>query len=111
MTTTLTASIQQSIAANKFYPPRINTSQSIDRHSIITDRTGDGLFAGRIIIVEAQAGQGKTTLVYQYLTHSGTPFIWYQIGTEDSDPVVLLSLIHISEPTRQESRSRMPSSA
>lgn len=96
MTTPLTASIQQSIAANKFYPPRINTSQSIDRHSIITDRTGDGLFAGRIIIVEAQAGQGKTTLVYQYLTHSGTPFIWYQIGTEDSDPVVLLAALNLA---------------
>ena len=55
MTTPLTASIQQSLAANKFYPPRINTSQSIDRHSIIADRTGKDLFAGRIIIVEAQA--------------------------------------------------------
>jgi len=50
MTTPLTASIQQSIAANKFYPPRINTSQSIDRHSIITDRTGDGRRLGKDLI-------------------------------------------------------------
>ncbi|MGI9538145.1 MAG: hypothetical protein ACR2PB_13835 [Desulfocapsaceae bacterium] len=96
MTTPLTVSIQQSIAANKFYPPRINSSQSIDRHSIIADRTGESVFAGRIIIVEAQAGQGKTTLVYQYLEHSKTPYVWYQIGAEDSDPVVLLAALNLA---------------
>ncbi|NNK57327.1 MAG: hypothetical protein HKP44_08470 [Desulfofustis sp.] len=96
MTTAISDSIQQSIAANKFYPPHINPSQSIDRHSIISDRTGATDFSGRIIIIEAQAGQGKTTLVYQFLEQDGTPYIWYQVGTEDSDPVVLLGALNLA---------------
>ncbi len=96
MTTPLAPSIQQSIAANKFYPPRINRSQSIDRHAIIADRMGANVFAGQTIIVEAQAGQGKTTLVHQYLEHSSLPFIWYQVGSEDSDPVVLLAALNLA---------------
>lgn len=90
------ASIQHSIAANKFYPPRINKSQSIDRHTIIADRTGPDDSPGSLIIVEAQAGQGKTTLVHQYLEHSGIPYIWYQIGVEDNDPVVLLTALNLA---------------
>ena len=96
MSTPSTASIQQSIAANKFYPPRINLSQSIDRHAIISERTGDASSSGRIIIVEAQAGQGKTTLVYQFLEHHKTPYVWYQVGTEDSDPVVFLGALNLA---------------
>ena len=35
----------------------------------------------------------------------------HDVDWDDYDLVYILSLIHISEPTRQESRSRMPSSA
>ncbi len=96
MSTSQATSIQQSIAANKFYPPRINKSQSIDRHTIIADKTGNDVFANQIIIIEAQAGQGKTTLVHQFLEHGETPFIWYQIGSEDGDPVVLLTALNLA---------------
>jgi ATP/maltotriose-dependent transcriptional regulator MalT/DNA-binding SARP family transcriptional activator len=96
MTAPISASIQQSIAANKFYPPHINPSQSIDRHSIISARAGACEFSGQIIIVEAQAGQGKTTLVYQFLEQIETPYVWYQIGAEDSDPVVLLGAMNLA---------------
>ena len=96
MTAPHVASIQQSIAANKFYPPRINKSQSIDRHTIIADRAGRVASPDRVIIIEAQAGQGKTTLVHQYLEFSGTPYIWYQIGAEDSDPVVFLGALSLA---------------
>ncbi len=105
MTKTHAASIQQSIAANKFYPPRINRSQSIDRHAIIADRMGSDVFAGQIVIVEAQAGQGKTTLVHQYLEHSSLPFVWYQVGSEDSDPVVLLAALNLAFSRRLNSFS------
>lgn len=96
MSTSISTSIQQSIAANKFYPPRINPSQSLDRHSIITDQAGTEEFTGRIIIIEAQAGQGKTTLVYQFLEHVDAPYVWYQVGTEDGDPVVLLGAMNLA---------------
>jgi len=96
MTTSRSVSIQQSIAANKFYPPRINRTQSLDRHNVLTDRLSSAEFSGQIIIVEAQAGQGKTTLVHQYLEHIDLPFIWYQIGSEDNDPVVLLAALSLA---------------
>ena len=88
--------LQQSIASNKFYPPRINQSQSLLRHTIISEHMPGDLSAKRIIVVEAQAGQGKTTLVYQYLDHCSHPYVWYQIGSEDNDPVLLLSALQLA---------------
>ena len=73
--------LQQSIASNKFYPPCINQSQSIPRHAIISDRVPEEDRSQKIIVIEAQAGQGKTTLVHQYLEHCQKPFIWYQVGS------------------------------
>jgi len=96
MTRNLASTIQQSIAANKFYPPRINKSQSIARHSIIAGKIDSDDISKQVIVVEAQAGQGKTTLVHQYLEHVKKPFIWYQIGTEDADPVVLLTALKLA---------------
>jgi LuxR family maltose regulon positive regulatory protein len=91
-----TKTLQQSIASNKFYPPRINKSQSLQRYNIITERLGSSGSLRKIIVIEAQAGQGKTTLAYQYLDHGDHPFIWYQIGSEDSDSVLFLSALHFS---------------
>ena len=88
--------LQQSIASNKFYPPRINRSQSLQRYNIITDRLASAPSSKKIVVIEAQAGQGKTTLAYQYLDHSGYPFIWYQIGAEDIDPILFLSALHFA---------------
>ncbi len=85
--------LQQSIAANKFYPPCINQSQSILRHHIISERIPAGNLSKKVMLIEAQAGQGKTTLVHQYLEHCRQPFVWYQIGCEDNDPVLLLSAL------------------
>ena len=96
MITQSTQSLRKTIASNKFYPPRINQSQSLLRHEIISKRVPDTLDSKKIIVIEAQAGQGKTTLVHQYLDFSGHPFIWYQIGTEDNDPVLLLSALQLA---------------
>ena len=96
MTSQSTQSLQKTIASNKFYPPRINQSQSLLRHDIISKRMPEAFNSKNIIVVEAQAGQGKTTLVHQYLDHCGHPFIWYQIGTEDNDPVLLLSALQLA---------------
>jgi LuxR family transcriptional regulator, maltose regulon positive regulatory protein len=86
----------QSIPSNKFYPPRINRSQSIPRHTIITRQLGDNLPSRLFIIIEAQAGQGKTTLVQQFLEHSQHPSVWYQVGPEDHDPLLLLSALQLA---------------
>jgi len=88
--------LQQSIASNKFYPPCINQSQSIPRHAIISDRVPVEDRSQKIMVIEAQAGQGKTTLVPQYLEHCQKPFLWYQVGSEDNDPVLLLSALQLA---------------
>ena len=94
--TTSPGTLQQSIASNKFYPPRITQSQSIPRHHIIADRLAADELLRKLVVIEAQAGQGKTTLVQQFLEFRGVDFVWYQIGSEDADPVLLLSALHLA---------------
>lgn len=88
--------LRQSIASNKFYPPHINQSQLLERYAIIADRLTVAERTKKIVLIEAQAGQGKTTLIYQYLVCCNHPFIWYQVGSEDSDPVILLSALQLA---------------
>ena len=81
------------IPANKFYPPRIDESQSLLRTSLLRSKLPQDIAAKKIILIEAQAGQGKTTLAYQFLRRTLHDYIWYQIGPEDSDPVFLLAAL------------------
>lgn len=78
------------IPSNKFYPPHIDQSQSLLRTHLLTTKLPNKNNK-KVIIVEAQAGQGKTTLVSQFLDYNNNSSIWYQIGPEDSDPVLMLS--------------------
>lgn len=79
--------------SNKFYPPQIDQSQSLLRSGLLQAKFPDQNHNKKVIIIEAQAGQGKTTLAYQFLESSDHTYIWYQIGPEDSDPVLLLSAL------------------
>ncbi len=87
------SSLHYAIPSNKFYPPHIDDEQSLFRNTLITEKLPQKSTATNIVVIEAQAGQGKTTLAYQYITHHALPHIWYQIGREDSDPVLLLSAL------------------
>lgn len=94
--------LHSSLPSNKFYPPHINESQSIIRSNLI-DNIATHRNNNKIIAIEAQAGQGKTTLAYQLVTHNKYKHIWYQIGKEDSDPVLLLTgLLHNLNQTFQD---------
>lgn len=77
--------------SNKFYSPHIDHSQSLPRTKLLRSKFPDQRHSKKVIIIEAQAGQGKTTLASQFLNSIGNISIWYQIGPEDSDPVLLLS--------------------
>ena len=79
------------VPSNKFYPPRIDQSQSLLRSNLLQTKLPDQKHNKKVIIIEAQAGQGKTTLAYQFLEFNNNTYIWYQIGPEDSDPILLLS--------------------
>ena len=61
----------------------------------------------RNIAIIAHVDHGKTTLVDAMFRQSGL----FRQGQQIDERVMDLSLIHISEPTRLKTRSRMPSSA
>ena len=77
--------------SNKFYPPHIDQSQSLLRSRLINGKLPQQIVAKKVVIIEAQAGQGKTTLIHQFLEHNDFQYLWYQVGPEDTDPVLLLS--------------------
>ena len=79
------------IPSNKFYPPHIDHSLSLLREDLLENKLPKQISAKKVVIVEAQAGQGKTTLIAQFLNHNSFDHLWYQVGQEDSDPIVLLS--------------------
>ncbi|WP_163339934.1 winged helix-turn-helix domain-containing protein [Desulfopila sp. IMCC35008] len=87
----MTSTLPFAIPSNKFYPPHIDPSQSLLREDLLSQKLPQQITAKKAIIVEAQAGQGKTTLISQFLDHNGFCYLWYQVGPEDSDPVMLLS--------------------
>ncbi len=91
--TNATSLPQYIVPSNKFYPPQIDLSQSLLRTNLLNTQLAGTNHTKKAIIVEAQAGQGKTTLAYQYLEHNKIQYVWYQVGPEDSDPVYLLSAL------------------
>ncbi len=99
------------VPSNKFYSPHIDPAQSLLRTNLLRAKFPDQRHNKKIIIIEAQAGQGKTTLVAQFLATAGITSIWYQIGPEDSDPVLLLSslLSNLSTNLQDFSSQQLPS--
>jgi len=88
--------LRVTLPSNKFYPPHIDDSQSLLRTDILNNKFPTHGKNKKVIIVEAQAGQGKTTIVAQYLKTNNLQYTWYQIGPEDSDPVLLISSLIIN---------------
>ena len=81
------------IPSNKFYPPHIDESHSLLRKALLASKLPQDIKTKKIILIEAQAGQGKTTLACQFLERNPYNYIWYQIGHEDSDPVFFLAAL------------------
>ncbi len=81
------------IPANKFYPPRFDPSQNIFRQRLVEELLETRGGEKQVFLIEAQAGQGKTTLAIQYLEQGHHPHAWYQIGREDSDPILFLTAL------------------
>lgn len=85
--------IRARIPANKFYPPVLDPTQYLPRKRLLQELLQGKGRNSKIILIEAQAGQGKTTLVAQYLEWVNAPFAWYQVGPEDGDPVLFLTAL------------------
>ncbi len=89
----LPAARHQEISSNKFYPPQVGADITLFRTSLVMELLGESACNRKAIVIEAQAGQGKSTLALQFLQHFNLRFSWYQIGSEDSDPALLLSTL------------------
>ena len=85
--------IRAEIPSNKFYRPRLNRRTTLFRSQLITEKLGKTCLDSTAIVIEAQAGQGKSVLAAQFLDYFDLRFAWYQIGPEDADPVLLLSAL------------------
>ena len=47
----------------------------------------------KVLLILAQAGQGKSTLAVQLLRESAHPFLWYRLTRRDEDPAHFLSTL------------------
>lgn len=92
----LAAQIKLNLPDSKFNPPLYEASKQIFRDTIISELTSGKWAKKKNILIEAQAGQGKTTVVLQYLKASDLPFTWYQVGKEDLDTILFLSSLYVA---------------
>ena len=87
----LSAARHQEHSSNKFYPPQVGAETTLFRSALVTEVLGETACNRKAIVIEAQAGQGKSTLALQFLQHFTLRFSWYQIEPEDGEPALLLS--------------------
>lgn len=72
----------------KITPPHLVPESTLIRAGLLEQMCTQAR-ANTPILIEAQAGQGKTTLALQYLhICASEKFSWYRMTSEDSDPIV-----------------------
>ena len=71
------------IPASKYYPPELHPERHVGRQRLINTLHHRQIDRKKIILVEAQAGQGKSVFSAQLMQGLNAPFIWYQLGHED----------------------------
>lgn len=86
----------KNIAKSKFSPPRIDHERLLNRPIHFEKLCQTNLLHKKALLLEAQAGQGKSTFAAQLLAYLNADFSWYQVGPEDEDPVFLLIAIAFS---------------
>lgn len=72
-----------SILATKLFVPR-QRPKSVARSQLL-QRLNETLY-GRLTLISAPAGFGKTTLASQWIIESGHPYAWLSLDKSDSDP-------------------------
>ena len=82
------------VKADKFFPPEVATPHFLYRDRVMSKLSRKKSCRPRIIYIEAQAGQGKTTVIKQYIDSISKTSAWYQVGVEDADPAFFLKAIH-----------------
>lgn len=86
----LRSDLARQIQSVKFFPPQVTSSQFLYRKRIVDQLLSTSGQRVPTILIEAQAGQGKTTTIKQFLDRTALPSIWYQLGPEDVDPTLFI---------------------
>ncbi|UZP66757.1 hypothetical protein N1030_14225 [Desulfovibrio mangrovi] len=76
----------------KTVQPAVDMELLLPRHALLESVMPTRGKGGRLL-VEARAGQGKTTFALQYLQAVGGRSLWYQCGTEDADLVCMVAAL------------------
>ncbi len=75
--------------AAKFLPPRpvpiLHRDRLANRLLLWEDK--------KLVLIQAQAGQGKSTLAAAYARALTTPFVWYNLDREDENPDLFLTCL------------------
>lgn len=86
--------IFSSVEPSKYYAPELGDDRHIFRKRLINTLLYRQADRRRIIVVEAQAGQGKSIFAAQFVNQLGADFIWYQLGPEDGEtPIFVTGLL------------------
>jgi len=75
--------VTNTILTTKLYIPPVRP-ELVSRGHLI-DRLNAGL-NGKLTLVSAPAGFGKTTLISEWISHSDIPFCWVTLDENDNDP-------------------------
>ena len=78
------------LLATKLHMPR--PSARCVQRLLLYERLAQGM-TGALTLISAPAGFGKTTLLADYLTRSGTPVAWLSLEAEDNDLVRFLTYV------------------
>lgn len=97
----------RSFAAGKFSPPVLDPRRHLPRARVIDVLRQAEARGRRIFLIRGRAGQGKTTLAREYLRECDAPFLWYQVGEEDRDPVFFCAAL-LEALRRTPARFRAP---
>lgn len=77
----------------KFYPPQLDPQKHLPRTRILRDLLNKGALDVRTILIEGQAGHGKSLFATHLLAHIKAEFLWYQLGPEDGDTAMLIAAL------------------
>ncbi|TAK37187.1 MAG: hypothetical protein EPO21_00120 [Chloroflexota bacterium] len=77
-----------SILVTKFLP---EMRRNVIPRQRLFARLAAGLKEGKVVLVVAAPGYGKSTLLASFINSQSQPAIWYRMDKSDADPVVLVS--------------------
>ena len=76
------------LLSTKLYIPALH--KNLVPRSRLIKRLKEGM-AGRLTLVSAPAGYGKTTLVCEWLAHANFPAVWLSLDSNDNDLATFLT--------------------